>query len=114
MLILQVTGTNILYRMNTNVELNLKSILFFSIINIIFGIILGAILYTFFEIPLKKLNKFILSRKDDNKEEENEEDKSENNQIFNIDERGSDTILQFNIKYIYTIIYKLIIILFNY
>ena len=97
MLILQVTGTNILYRMNTNVELNLKSILFFSIINIIFGIILGAILYTFFEIPLKKLNKFILSRKDDNKEEENEEeneeDKSENNQIFNLDERVTDTIL---------------------
>ena len=95
MLIIQVTGTNILYRMNTSVELDWKCVVFFSIINFIFGIILGAILYTFFEIPLKKLNKFILGKKEDNKnEEENEEEQqSDNIQILNEDERATDTIL---------------------
>ena len=88
MLIIQITGTNILYRINTNVELNLLSILFFSTINFIFGIVLGAILYTFFEVPLKKLNKFILSKKEENKiEEEGEEEKNENIRIFDVEER---------------------------
>ena len=94
MLIIQVTGTNILYRMNANVELNINSIIFFSIINFIFGIIFGAILYTFFEVPLKKLNKFILSKKEDNKiEEEIEEEKEDNIEIFDQEERISDTQL---------------------
>ena len=89
MLIIQITGTNILYRINTNVELNLRSILFFSTINFIFGIVLGAILYTFFEVPLKKLNKFILTKKEENiNEEEAEEEKDENNRIFNVEERA--------------------------
>ena len=79
MLILQLTGINILYRMNTNVELNIYCLLFFSIINFIFGIIIGALIYTFFEVPLKKLNKFILSKKDDNKNEEDNEDNKEIN-----------------------------------
>lgn len=70
MLIVQVTGTNIIYRMNTNVKLNIYCVLFFGIINFIFAIVLGSFLYTFFEVPLKKLNKFILSRKDDNDNDE--------------------------------------------
>jgi len=95
MLIIQITGTNILYRMNTNVELNLFSILFLAIINFIFGIILGAILYTFFEVPLKKLNKFIFSKKEDNKiEEDNDEVEGEGDiEIFDKEERISDTAL---------------------
>ena len=40
------------------------------IINFIFAIVIGSFLYTFFEVPLKKLNKFILSRKDDNDNDE--------------------------------------------
>lgn len=79
MLILQLSGNNILYRMNTNVELNIYCLLFFSIINFIFGIIIGALIYTFFEVPLKKLNKFILSKKEENINEEDNEDKEANN-----------------------------------
>jgi len=79
MLIVQVTGTNIIYSMNTNVELNIYCVLFFGIINFIFAIVLGSFLYTFFEVPLKKLNKFILSRKDDNDNDE-----------ADIDEEGGD------------------------
>jgi len=75
MLIVQVTGTNIIYSMNTNVELNIYCVLFFGIINFIFAIVLGSFLYTFFEVPLKKLNKFILSRKDDNDNDEADIDK---------------------------------------
>ena len=93
MLIIQIVGTNILYRMNTKVELNLKCILFFGIISCIFGIILGAILYTFFEVPFKKLNKFILSEKEDNKIEEDIEEDDEDIQIFDQDEKMPGTQL---------------------
>ena len=91
MLIIQIIGTNILYRMNTKVELNLKCVLFFGIITFIFGIILGAILYTFFEVPFKKLNKFILSKKEDNKIEEDIEE--DDIQIFEHDEKIAGTSL---------------------
>lgn len=74
MLIAQVTGTNIIYRMNTNVELNIYCVLFFGIINFIFAIVLGSFLYTFFEVPFKKLNKFIFSRKDDSDNDNDEAD----------------------------------------
>ena len=95
MLIIQVTGNNIIYRMNTNVELNIYCVLFFSIINFIFGIVVGSFLYTFFEVPLKKLNKFILSKKEDNKNEEEieEEDEPINLEPFGKEERISDTAL---------------------
>ena len=89
MLIIQLNGINILYRMNTNVNLDIYSILFFAIINFIFGIIIGAFLYTFFEIPLKKLNKFILSKKEDNKIEEDNEDNDDNDE-------NNDNILKKN------------------
>ena len=79
MLIVQVTGTNIIYRMNTNVELNIYCVLFFGIINFIFAIVIGSFLYTFFEVPLKKLNKFILSRKDDNDNDEADNDEEDGN-----------------------------------
>ena len=95
MLIIQISGTNILYTMNTKIELNLLSILFFSIINFIFGILIGALLYTFFEVPLKRLNKFILSKKDENRiEEDNEEGEGEEDiQIFDKEEKIIDSPL---------------------
>jgi hypothetical protein len=74
MLIIQLNGINTLYRMNTNVSLDIYSITFFSITNFIFGILIGALLYTFFEVPFKKLNKFIMSKNDDNKIEEDIEE----------------------------------------
>ena len=74
MLIIQLNGINTLYRMNTNVSLDIYSISFFSITNFIFGILIGALLYTFFEVPFKKLNKFIMCKNDDNKIEEDIEE----------------------------------------
>ena len=73
-LIIQTSGTNILYRMNTVVDLGLYSISFFGVVNIIFTIILGSLLYTLFEVPFKKVNKFIMSQKNDNTIEEDNED----------------------------------------
>ena len=73
MLLVQTVGWNILYRMNTHVNNDIWTILFFAIINIISSVIFGMLLYIFLEVPLKKINKFVFRRK------ESEEDNEDNN-----------------------------------
>ena len=60
MLLVQTVGSNILYRMNTNVDNDISTIFFFTIINIVSSIIFGMLIYILLEVPLKKVNKFIM------------------------------------------------------
>ncbi len=64
MLLVQTVGTNILYRMNSQINNSISSILFFTITNIISSIIFGMLLYILLEVPFKKINKFIFRRKE--------------------------------------------------
>ena len=82
MLLVQTVGSNILYRMNTQVNNNITTILFFTIINIISSIIFGMLLYILLEVPLKKVNKFILSKKESEEDIENYNNKDENEKII--------------------------------
>ena len=74
MLLMPNSINELLYRANTTVELENYNIIFFAIINFLFGIFTGTILYTIFEIPLKKLNKFIFEKKEDIIGEEDDND----------------------------------------
>ena len=89
MLLVQTVGSNILYRMNTNVDNDISTIFFFTIINIVSSIIFGMLIYILLEVPLKKVNKFIFSRKEaeENIEGDNVMDDNENNQDSKIIEQ---------------------------
>ena len=98
MLLVQTVGSNILYRMNSQIDNDISTILFFTITNIISSIIFGMLLYILLEVPLKKINKFIFTKKntegiienDDNKEEN---EKIENSKIDDEKDDGDDEIL---------------------
>ena len=75
--------------MNTNVDNDISTIFFFTIINIVSSIIFGMLIYILLEVPLKKVNKFIFSRKEaeENIEGDNVMDDNENNQDSKIIEQ---------------------------
>ena len=100
MLLVQTVGWNILYRMNTHVNNDIWTILFFAIINIISNVIFGMLLYIFLEVPLKKINKFIFRRKEneeDNEDNNGKEGENENNEgnekIDDKDDDGDENLL---------------------
>ena len=81
MLLVQIVGSNILYRMNTLVNNDITTILFFTIINMISSITFGMLIYILLEVPLKKVNKFILSKKESEDDIENYNNKDENEKL---------------------------------
>ena len=89
MLLVQTIGCNILYRMNTNVDNSFKTIIFFAIINCISSIIFGMVVYILFEIPLKKVNRFIFTNKKENKDD-NDNDKIKEHNHSNQDNKISE------------------------
>ena len=91
MLLAQTVGSNILYRMNTNVNNDVSTIFFFAIINIISSTIFGMLIYILLEVPLKKINKFIFRRKE--KEEDINDQIEENekeNKLIEKDDKDDD------------------------
>ena len=85
MLLVQTVGTNILYRMNTHVNNDVTTIMFFAIINSISNVIFGTLIYILLEVPLKKINKFIL-RKKENKEDIEDINNKDGDNDANIDD----------------------------
>jgi len=97
MLLVQTVGTNILYRMNSQINNSISTILFFTITNIISSIIFGMLLYILLEVPLKKINKFIFRRKEPEENLENDDikdslGKDENNKIENDKDDNDDDV----------------------
>ena len=67
--------------MNTLVNNDITTILFFTIINMISSITFGMLIYILLEVPLKKVNKFILSKKESEDDIENYNNKDENEKL---------------------------------
>ena len=89
MLLVQTVGNNILYRMNTYVSNNIWTIIFFAIINIISSIIFGMLIYILLEVPLKKVNKFIFRKRENEEDNEDNNEKKGKNEISQVMDRLS-------------------------
>ena len=89
MLLVQTVGNNILYRMNTYVSNNIWNIIFFAIINIISSIIFGMLIYILLEVPLKKVNKFIFRKRENEEDNEDNNEKKGKNEISQVMDRLS-------------------------
>lgn len=54
---------NVIYQTDTRININFNNIIHYSVVNLMFGIIICDIFYALYEVPLKKLTKLIFKPK---------------------------------------------------